>query len=236
MSSSKRGSGSFSADELGTLSLWDVPDVSTGTSEDISLEEAETTVLTAEDIDTVQKQAYQEAFEKGEKIGFAEGKKKGYEEGKKLGYQESRSLLEKKAEQFTDLLKSLSEPFDQVDEEVEKSIVQLSLLIAKQVIKGELKQTPEQILKVVKQVLKVLPVANNKISISLHPEDVLLIKEGFTQEEELQQWNLVEDASITRGGCLVKTAISQIDQTVETRISEMVALILDEDTVAEEPE
>jgi hypothetical protein len=37
MSSSKEGG--FSDDELGTLSLWDVPDVSTGKSEDISLED-----------------------------------------------------------------------------------------------------------------------------------------------------------------------------------------------------
>jgi flagellar assembly protein FliH len=74
MSSSKEGG--FSDDELGTLSLWDVPDVSTGKSEDISLEDTEPTVLTAEDIDAVQKQAYQEAFVKGEAIGFEEGKKR----------------------------------------------------------------------------------------------------------------------------------------------------------------
>lgn len=236
MSSSKGATSSFSDDELDTLSLWDVPDVSVGTSEDISLDEAEATVLTAEDIDAVQKQAYHEAFAKGEKLGFAEGKKLGFAEGKKLGYQESKNLLEQKAKKITELLKSLNEPFEQLDEEVEKSIVQLSLLIAKQVINDELKQDPEKILKVVKQTLKVLPIANNKISISLHPEDALLVKEGFAQEEGLQQWNLVEDAAITRGGCLVKTAISQIDQTVETRISEMVALILDEDVRAEESE
>ncbi len=108
--------------------------------------------------------------------------------------------MEEKAKKFTELLKSLSEPFEHMDEEVEQSIVQLSLLIAKQVINDELKQDPEKILKVVKQALKVLPVANNKISISLHPQDALLVKEGFSKEEELQQWNLVEDASMTRGG------------------------------------
>ena len=233
MSSSKRVGGVFSDDELGTLSLWDVPDVSAGTSEDITLEEAESTVLTAEDIDAVQKQAYQEAFVKGEKQGYQEGKKQGIEEGKKQGYQEGKHLLEEKSVEFTELLKSLSEPFEQMDEEVENSIVQLSLLIAKQVIRDELKQDPEKILKIVKQTLKVLPVAKNKISISLHPEDALLIKEGFAKEKEFDEWNLVEDVSITRGGCLVKTAISQIDQTLETRIAEMAALILDKD-IAEE--
>ncbi len=235
MSSSKRSSSVFSDDELGTLSLWDVPDVSVGTSEDITLEEAESTVLTAKDIDVVQKQAYQEAYVKGEKLGFEKGKKLGFEEGKKLGHTEGKHLLEERAEKFTELLKSLSEPFEYIDEEVEKSLVQLSLLIAKQVINGELKQSPEKILEVVKKTLNVLPVANNKVSISLHPEDAEIVKEGFVKEEDLEQWRLIEDASITRGGCLVKADISQIDQTIETRISEMAAFILDQDSV-EDPE
>lgn len=235
MSSSKGSASVFSDDELGTLSLWDVPDVSVGTSEDITLEEAESTVLTAEDIDTVQKQAYQEAFEKGEKLGFEEGKKLGFAEGKKLGHTEGKHLLEEKAEKFTELLKSLSAPFEYIDEEVEQSLVQLSLLIAKQVINGELKQSPEKVLEVVKKTLNVLPIANNKVSIRLHPEDAQIVKEGFANEEDLEQWRLIEDASITRGGCLVKTDISQIDQTIETRISEMAAFILDQD-LAEDPE
>lgn len=233
MSSSKGDFGGFSKDELGTLSLWDVPDVSVGTSEDISLEDAEPTVLTAEDIDAVQTQAYQEAFAKGEKLGFAEGKRKGFDEGKAQGYQESKHLLEEKSEQVIELLKSLSEPFEEVDEEVEKSIVQLSLLIAKQVINDELKQDPKKILKIVKQALKALPVANNTVSIRLHPEDALLVKEGFANKEALQKWGLLEDPAITKGGCIVKTEFSQIDQTIEARVAEVITLILDEDVITE---
>lgn len=231
MSSSKASSPAFSADELSTLSLWDAPDVSNGKSEDVELEDTSSVVLTVDDIEAMQQQAYQEAFVKGEKIGREEGKK----EGIKQGYEESKHLVEAQVEKFMGLLKSLSEPFNQIDEEVESSIVHLSLLIAKQVIKRELKQNPEQIINVVKEALKVLPIANKKVSITLHPEDAVILKESFPKDEKIEDWRFIEDASITQGGCLLSTNVSQIDQTVEQRISEIITRVLDTD-VAEEAE
>jgi len=231
MSSSKVGSTAFSADELSTLSLWDAPDVSNGKSEDVELEDTSAVVLTVDDIETMQKQAYQEAFVKGEKVGREEGKK----EGIKQGYEESKHLVEAQVEKFIGLLKSLSEPFNQMDEEVESSIVHLSLLIAKQVIKRELKQNPEHIITVVKEALKVLPVANKKVSITLHPDDAALLKEGFPKDEKIEDWRFIEDAAITPGGCLINTNVSQIDQTIEQRISEIITRVLDED-IAEDAE
>jgi len=229
MSLSKGIGKGFSDDELGTLSLWDVPDVSTGTSEDITLEETEPAVLTADDIDAMQKQAYEEAYIKGEKVGVEEGKKKGLEQGKKQGYAESKYLLEEQAGNLIEVLKSLSEPFERIDAEVERSIVQLSMLIAKQIVKHELKQNPEQIVTVVKEALKVLPVAHNKISVTLHPEDIALLKSGLEKEADISAWNFIEDASLARGGCLLSTAFSQIDQSVENRILEITTRVLDED-------
>jgi len=231
MSSSKTGSSAFSADELSTLSLWDAPDVSNGKSEDVELEDTSAVVLTVDDIEAMQQQAYQEAFVKGEKVGREEGKK----EGIKQGYEESKHLLEAQVEKFIGLLKSLSEPFNQMDEEVETSIVHLSLLIAKQVIKRELKQNPEQIINVVKEALKVLPVANKKVSCTLHPDDTAILKKSFPKDEKIEDWRFIEDASITPGGCLLSTNVSQIDQTVEQRISEIITQVLDKD-IAEDVE
>jgi len=229
MSSSKAGSNAFSADELNTLSLWDAPDVSNGKSEDVEIEDTSSVILTVDDIEAMQKQAYQEAFVKGEKIGREEGKK----EGIKQGYEESKHLVEAQVEKFIGLLKSLSEPFNQMDEEVESSIVHLSLLIAKQVIKRELKLNPEHIINVVKGGLKVLPVANKKVSITLHPDDAAILKESFPKDEKIDDWHFIEDSSITPGGCLLSTNVSQIDQTVEQRISEIITQVLDKDITEE---
>jgi len=229
----------FSEAELDGLSLWSIPDVSAGKSEEIELEDTNPAVLTVDEIEVMQQQAYQEAYDKGKQegyeagllegksAGFKEGSLLGAEEGRKLGYQESKSLVEEKLAQFVELLKSLNAPLDKVDEQVEQSIVQLSFLIAKQVVLREIKADPEIILKVIKKAIKILPVANQELEISLHPDDIVLINEGDIDEKITSRWTLSEDISLTRGGCRVNTPISAIDMTVENRLSSVIANVLD---------
>lgn len=71
----------FSQDELDALSLWDVPDVLERRSEDVSLDDTVSPVLTVEQIEIMQTQAYDEAFAKGKEEGY----KVGFSEGKELG-------------------------------------------------------------------------------------------------------------------------------------------------------
>ncbi len=228
----------FSADELGQLSLWEVPDVSESSSEEITLEEAteEATapILTVDEIEAMQKQAYDEAFAKGKQegyeVGFSEGKTVGFKAGKaeglEQGYAENKHLLQEQVARFIPLLESLSEPFEALDERVEQSLVELAILIAKQVVRRELKLDPKQIVAVVKETVKALPVAHQKITLSLHPDDVALIREAMSLEEDTPAWVLVEDPVLTRGGCVVATETSHIDATVENKIAMIIATVL----------
>jgi len=235
----------FSEEELEGLSLWNIPNVSAGKSEEIELEDTQPSVLTVDEIEVMQQQAYQEASDKGKKegyeagvlegkaAGFKEGSLLGAEEGRKLGYQESKSLIEEKLAQFVELLASLNAPLEKMDEQVEQSIVQLSSLIAKQVVLCEIKLDPDIILAVIKKTIKILPVANQELSINLHPDDIILINEGDMDKKIVSQWNISEDASLTRGGCRVSTAVSTIDMTVENRLSLVIANVLDRDVLGD---
>lgn len=135
-------------------------------------------------------------------------------------------MLQSQAATLVSLLESLSEPFKLLDEEVEKELVKLTIGIATQIIRREIKLDQGQIVAVVRETINVLPLASQKISLKLHPEDADIVRSALALDEMSPSWNIVEDPLITRGGCKVDTEISHVDATVEHRLAAVVSTIL----------
>lgn len=227
---------SFSESELKALDLWDAAEqfVSNKKSTiNLNVKKRNAT-LTVDEIEKIQKQAYEEAFEKGRKEGvekgIEEGKKAGFEAGKieglEKGYQENKHLLEQQSAEFVSLLESLSEPFKELDESVEKQLVDLVIVIASQLIRREIKKDPGQIIAVIREAVNALPVASQQLTLQMHPEDAELVRSSLALDEISPPWNIVEDPLITCGGCQVRTQTSVIDTTVENRLTAIVATAL----------
>lgn len=224
----------FTESELEALRVWSMPDVSGTTREPEPVEPEEeqepTPTLTVDEIEAMQKQAYDEAFAQGNaqglQQGYDEGYASGFAEGSKKGYDENVHLLQTQAATMVSLLESLSEPFKRLDEEVEKELVKLVIVIATQIIRREIKLDPGQIVAVVREAINVLPLASQKISLKLHPEDAGLVRSALALDEMTTSWGIVEDPLITRGGCEVDTSISHVDATVEHRLAAVVATLL----------
>jgi flagellar assembly protein FliH len=237
MSSSKGQS--FSKSELEALGLWDVAEqFGKKKQHAIQNNNNEKPTLTVEEIESMQKQAYDEAFAQGTKEGYEkgyqDGSKKGFNqgfeqgktEGSKKGYEENLHLLRKQTADFVSLLESLSEPFKQFDEQVEKELVRLSIGIASQLIRRELKIDPGQIIAVIREAVNVLPVAAQKLTLHMHPEDAELVRSSLAIDDVSPPWDIIEEPLITRGGCKVKTDVSSIDATVENRLAAIIATVL----------
>lgn len=216
----------FSAAELESLLLWSVPDVSGANAsqqpEVYECGEGSALVLTVEEIEAMQKQAYDEAFAQGKNDGFQQG----FDEGSKKGYAENLHLLQKQAAELVSLMDSLNEPFKSLDEEVEKELVKLAIAIATQIIRREIKQDPGQVVAAVKEAINVLPLASQKINLNLHPEDAELVRSALALNEMSPVWGIIEDPLITRGGCKVNTEFSHVDATIENRLAAVVATVL----------
>ncbi|MBS4052431.1 flagellar assembly protein FliH [Methylomonas rivi] len=232
MSSSKRAG--FSAAELEALDTWKgLEDFAAPRSETVEIEQA-TQVLTVDEIEAMQKQAYDEAFEQGRlqgfeqgsKQGFEQGQKQGFEAGQKKGYEESQHLLQKQLAELNRLLESLAEPFKHLDEEVETELVKLVIAIASQIIRREIKLDPGQIVGVIREAVSVLPLATQKITLNLHPEDADLVRSVLKLDENPPPWRLQDNPLITRGGCTVETDVSTVDATLEKRLAAVIAAVL----------
>ena len=82
--------------------------------------------------------------------------------------------------------------------------------------------------------MNVIPLASQKVTLSLHPEDAELVRSVFVLDEISPPWIIHEDPLITRGGCKVDTDISRVDATVEKRLAAVIAQVLGDERSREE--
>lgn len=166
--------------------------------------------VTARQLEEIQDRAQQEGFQQG------------LQEGRDAGLNEFRERIR----MLEELLQSLDEPFRQLDQSVEQQLAELAMLVARQLVRRELKTEPEQIISVVREALTALPVAARDVRLALHPEDAALIRETLSIGADDQHIQLVEDPVLGRGGCKVLTDTSQIDASVESRLNAIIAKVL----------
>jgi len=183
---------------------WQLPDMAGGSHE------RNDGLVTADQIEVLQKQAYEEGFAKGEQDGLRSGQQQ----------------LTSQINNFTRMINQLSTPVKQIDEEVSDQLVKLAITIAQQLIRREIKSDPGQIIGVVRDAVNELPVTARKVSVYLHPDDASLVRESLKVNDSDIAWKLIEDPAMSRGGCKVMTENSQINATVEKQLAEIVTRLL----------
>ena len=176
---------------------------------------------TANEMQSLHKAAYDEGFN----MGRNEGRTKGLQEGRA----EAKAEFTQKINQLTALFNTLADPIEQLDEELEQSVAELTLAIAKQLVRREIKIEPGEIVAVVREAVKALPISARNPTIYLHPEDMQLVRSALSLGEDEKSWRLEEDLLLTRGDCRVETESSYIDASIEARLSAIAVNMLGDD-------
>ena len=182
---------------------WHVPEVQSEGSQ-------QRRPMTARQLEEIQNQAHREGFQQG------------LQEGRDAGLEE----FTQRVQYLEQVIQSLSKPFEELDETVERQLAQLAMLVARQLVRRELKTEPEQVIGVVREALAVLPVAARDVQLALNPEDAGIVREALSLHEGEQAIRILEDPVQSRGGCRVVTRTSQIDATIETRLNSVIAGVL----------
>ncbi|WP_411378946.1 flagellar assembly protein FliH [Pseudomonas sp. MPB26] len=184
--------------------------------EEVPLDEVQP--LTLEELESIRQEAYNEGFAAGEKDGFRSTTLK--------VRQEAEAALSVKLASLERLMGGLFDPIAEQDSQIEKAMVGLVQHIARQVIQRELVLDSSQIESVMREALKLLPLGVGNVRLYINPQDFEQVKALRERHEET--WRIVEDAALQPGGCRVETEHSRIDATVETRISQIMAKLLDQ--------
>jgi flagellar assembly protein FliH len=151
---------------------------------------------------------------------------RGYETGLARGesaVQARLAALDERARRLDTVLAALAEPLAQLDAEVETELVRLALAVGKQLARRELHQEPAQVIAIVRESLAQLPAAAREVSVVLHPEDAAAVREHLKPASGERHWAIVEDATLARGGCLVKSESSRVDALFESRVAAITA-------------
>ncbi len=145
----------------------------------------------------------------------ASGRAAGYAEGLAAGQAE----VLRRARQLDDILASLAQPVGHLDTDVERELLEMVMVIARRLIRRELKADPGEIVGVVREGIASLPIGERQVTVQLHPEDARLVREALGGLETGPSCRIVDDPSLTRGGARISTDITIIDATLETRIN-----------------
>ncbi|VAX00664.1 hypothetical protein MNBD_GAMMA21-244 [hydrothermal vent metagenome] len=196
----------LSSDDDSDVTAWQAPDV-----ESSDAKGSYGGMVTAGSLEKIQKEAYAEGFEAGKKDGYVAGE----------------GLVKENIVHLNSIMELLNEPLQELDEELIKQLLDLTTIIAGQVIRRELRADPGQVIAVVRECIKSLPIAARKITIHLHPDDAMLVRGAFSIEENFEQsWQINEDPVLTRGGCRIEAENSKIDMTVEQQLNRVIASLL----------
>jgi flagellar assembly protein FliH len=157
---------------------------------------------------------------------------RGYEAGVSAGRAELQKQNEALAAQVVRLdgiLNQLARPLPTLEGEVEQQLVLLALAVGKQLARRELKTDPGQIAALIREAVGRLPAAAREVRVHLHPEDAAAVAQRLASAGQERAWSVVEDPTLTRGGCLVRSENSQIDARLESRVNAMVSSMLGEE-------
>jgi flagellar assembly protein FliH len=136
--------------------------------------------------------------------------------------------LDARVRRLDTVLEHLTQPLKALDAEVERQLLQLALAVGQQLARRELQADPAQVVAIVRQCLEQLPVSAREIRVHLHPQDAECVRERLAPPGGERAWSLVDDPTLARGGCVVRSEHSQIDARFQSRVAALVASALGE--------
>lgn len=185
-------------------------------SEDVPVEDVKP--LTLDELEAIRQEAYNEGFSTGEKDGFHAGQLK--------ARQDADAALAPKLANLERLMMQLLEPIADQDRNLEHAMATLVCQLSREVIQRDLLIDSSQIRQVLRDALKLLPMGASNVRIHINPQDFELVKALRERHEET--WRIVEDSDLLPGGCRIETEQSRIDASVETRLSQAIKQLFEQ--------
>jgi len=154
-----------------------------------------------------------------------EGYAEGFAQGRALATVEAqRQMADFIAQQGADAAREFARLFTTVqaqlaeaEQVIAEGTLELACELARQVLRRELSVDLKIVQPVVREALGLLVADTKSAVVRLHPLDLELFEEVIRSEFSALSLTLLADASLTRGGCLIESAGTVVDGTLEKR-------------------
>lgn len=157
----------------------------------------------------------------------------GLEEGKKIGVQEgirqAQQQLATSLQTAQNLIKELGEAKNNIIKDSEEELIKLSIAIATHIVKEEVKQNKDIVLKVTKDAINQL-VDKQQVIVRVSPADIKTIRDAGHELVALLggegKVEIIPDELVGQGGCIIQSRSGSIDAEISTQIDEVKANLL----------
>lgn len=141
----------------------------------------------------------------------------------KEGYQAGLQQAEDDLNGLQDALTQFLGAPEQVYGYIAPDILEISVDIARKIIKKEVEQDPQVVFNTIVDVLKTLSKDETKITLQVSPVEANEVKQAVPELLELGGLSakviVLPDEQVAEGGCLITTDNGVVDATIETRIN-----------------
>ena len=165
----------------------------------------------------------------GHAKGLEEGRAAGHAEGRALALQELRERLDALAGAWEGALEGFTSRREHVASETRRDVVGLAAAIAGRVVKRSVELDPSIVVDQLNAAVE-LVMRRTRLVIGVHPDDMGLVEEAMVSLAarlgEGAHAELVADAGLTRGSCVVRTEHGEIDADIDRQVERMVEAML----------
>ena len=166
---------------------------------------------TAKSVEEIHQQAYDE----------------GFQEGVEAGKQEGLASLMAHMQGIQSLHQAIASHANDFDQNIAEQLLNISIAVAKQIIRRELTTNPDEIMSVVQEAISMMPNQTDKITLKLHPEDAKLIRDIYDMQNNAElSWVIFEDPTIQRGGCIISSDYAELNAELDKRIASIVQQLI----------
>lgn len=145
------------------------------------------------------------------------------EAASKEGYQEGLQKSKADIAVLKETLSAFMNVPQDVYEQIAPDILEISVEIAKKIIKKEVSEDPQVLMNTIVEVLKGLAKDETKVVLRVNPTQLDTTKQSVPEILNLAgldaKVSVFSDENITEGGCMVTTANGVVDATIETQLS-----------------
>lgn len=127
------------------------------------------------------------------------------------------------ARQFAQLFATVQAQLAEAEQVMAQGTLELACELARQVLRRELSVDPKAVQPVIREALGLLVADTKSAVVRLHPLDLNVLEEVVRTEFSSLSLTLLADPSLTRGGCLIESAGTVVDGTLEKRWMRAVA-------------
>jgi flagellar assembly protein FliH len=163
-------------------------------------------LLTAGQLDQLQRQVQEEAFRRGFDEGLAAGK----------------AEVAARVARLAALGNALAQPFHGLDRAVEDELVNLAVSFAAHLVRREIEQDPALLHAAVRECLEALSGGARDVTLHLNPDDLALVRAELAGGPP-PRFELAADPALGRGDVRAVAGASLIDGSLTARCAEIVA-------------